>query len=70
MYVTFLPFNNENKHVIFAYYFCSIVLKEKCYGHIACISLGRQKLQLAFNLILFFLRNGQSPALIWNQTKR
>ena len=22
MYVTFLPYNNENKHVIFAYYFC------------------------------------------------
>ena len=22
MYVTFLPYNNENKHAIFAYYFC------------------------------------------------
>ena len=26
-------------------------------------------MQLAFNLIVFLLRNGQLPALIWDQTK-
>ena len=26
----------------------------RSYGHIACISLGRPKFQLAFNLIIFF----------------